>query len=471
MPRSLVLGPTQPVRLLVAIALLILLIVGMVPPATGAQDDPATPAPADSLVDVVLDPMPLAPSFVRLIRIAMEPGSSIPMRSHPGPKIDRIESGTLTVVVRDEDNIAAVSLDGADEAAVPAGEDVELSSEDIIVLPPETFYAFRNDGSEPVVLLSTIMLPAGHQRPPGITYADGEPASDAYDGVTNQILGDGVATALPTSPGRFVIDRVTVTADEPLAASDDMTLLSNSVNGVNITVDSGRVQVSRTVAPGPQRDSEPGAAYTLISGDGLFFPEGHAELTVPDGELVFTRITLTGGPPVESGATTGGSPEAAGTPAASGAGTVSILMVPADTGETTDSTPIPVSSRAPRTETTATATPAEEPTATSTEEAVEPTTEATAEASDPLAEPTEPAGGSGTTFPIGSTVETVDVGVNVRAEPSTTAEVVLEVESAGTRFVVVGEPVSGDGFTWIPVQSVDDPSISGWVAADFLALV
>ena len=241
MRRPLVLRSTDLVRLLVVVVLLGTFVAGASfrPAPSTAQGDEATPESAapTSLVDVVLDPMPLAPSFVRLIRITMQPGSSIPMRSHPGPKIDRVESGTLTAVVRDEGNSAAVTIGGAAEAPVDAGQDVALATGDVIVLPIETFYAFRNDGDDPVVLLSTIMLPAGHQRPPGITYADGEPAADAYDGVTNQILGDGVATALPASPGQFMIDEVTVTPDQPLAGSSDVTLLSNTANGVDITID------------------------------------------------------------------------------------------------------------------------------------------------------------------------------------------------------------------------------------------
>lgn len=467
MRRALVLGRIHLVRLILGVVLVGSLALGIAPSVSVGQDEPAVPIPAGPIVDVVLDPMPLAPSFLRLIRISMEPGSSIPLRSHPGPKIDRVESGTLTAVVRDEDNIAAVTIAGAEEAGVTAGEDVALTTGDVIVLPVETFYAFRNDGSEPVVLLSTIMLPAGHQRPPGITYADGEPASDAYDGVTNQILGDGVATTLPMSPGRFVIDQVTVSPEQPLAASAEVTLLSNMGNGVDITVDSGRVQVSRTVAPGPQRDSAAGEAYTLITGDGLFFPEGHEELRVPDGELQFTRVVLTGGAPIDSGASTGESVGTGATPTATGAGSVTFVGVPSQTTAAVDSTPLADSSRAPRAE--ATGTP-EEPTPTPT---VVPSgaTAPTDEATEPTPEATEPAGSGGGFFSIGATVATVDVGVNVRAEPSASAEVVLEVEAAGTRFVVIGEPVEADGFSWVPVQSVDDPLISGWAASDFLAAV
>lgn len=451
MRRPLLLRSTHLVRLLVAVVLLGTLIAGASTfPGPSTAQDASTPegATATPLVDVVLDPLPIAPSFIRMIRIAMQPGSSIPMRSHPGPKIDQVEAGTLTAIVRDEGNTAAVTIAGAPQAPVNAGDAVALASGDVIVLPSDTFYALRNNGTDPVVLLSTIMLPAGHQRPPGIVYADGEPAADAYDGVTNQILGDGVATSLPASPGRFIIDEVTVTPDQPLAASGSVTLLSNRANGVEITTDSGRVQVSRTVAPGPQRDSSPDSAYTLISGDGLFFPEGYSEISVPEGSLTFTRLTLTGGAVVDSGASTG----IDGTPVASGIGAIRILTVPA-TPTIPDSTPLPASSRPARG--ASSAAPAD----------------VTAEPTLPI-EPTEDTGsGTADSFAIGTTVATIDTGVNVRAEPTTTAEVVLAVDTAGAQFVVIGEPVEGDDLIWIEVQSLEDPSVSGWVATQFLEAI
>ena len=453
------------------------------PSGSIAQDEPAAP-----LVDAVLDPMPLAPSFIRLIRITMAPGSSIPMRSHPGPKIDRVESGTLTATVRDADNLASVTVGGADESGVTGGEDVKLNADDVIVLPADTFYAFRNDGDEPVVLLSTIMLPAGHQRPPGITYADGEPPSDAYDGVTNQILGDGVATTLPTAPGRLVIDEVTVTPDQPLAATTDVTLLSNTGNGVAMTVDGGRVQVSRTVAPGPQRDSAVDAAYTLIAGDGIFFPEGHDAIAVPEGELAFIRITLTGGPSVDSGASTGadGTP-AAGTPAAvetttgdatpaaagaPSAGTGAITISSVGSGPTdTSATPLPASSRPPRP--SPTDAPATEPTEAATEAPSEAPLETPSDAGEPTAQPTEASGsaGNGGAFPIGSTVATTDSGVNVRVDPAADAEVVFTADETGTRFVVIGEPgrttASTPGST--SSRSTTPPSAAGSPATSLQA--
>ena len=429
-----------------------------------ARAQSATPAgtaaasASGPLVDVTLDPMPTAPSFVRLIRITMDPGSNIPMRSHPGPKVDRVESGTLTVTVRDTDNKATYSIGGAQPTAAPAGQATDLGAGDVVVLPPNTFYTFENKGSDPVVLLSSVMLPAGHQRPSGITYAAGTPASDAYSGVTNQILGDGVATSMPTTNGRFMLDQVTVTPDQPLAASSDITMLSNTANGVDVTIAGGRVQVSRTVTPGPQRDADANANFTLISGDALFFPQGHAEITVPSGQLTFYRLTLTGDNVADSGSSTG----AQGTPDASGAGSVTFTRVP-EQQSGTQATPIPASSR-----------PARNGSATQTSAP----SGATPEASSPSSATAAATSGetptviSGSTdFVIGDTVATNDTAVNIRSDASSSSDVVETVAEQGGQFVVIGAPVEAEGLTWLPVQSVDDPSISGYVVAEYVDLV
>jgi len=66
----------------------------------------------------------------------------------------------------------------------------------------------------------------------------------------------------------------------------------------------------------------------------------------------------------------------------------------------------------------------------------------------------------------GATVEVTESGVRMRAEPSTSAEIVTEL-SAGTRLTVTGPAEEADGFTWYPVENPETRQ-SGYVAADFL---
>lgn len=70
------------------------------------------------------------------------------------------------------------------------------------------------------------------------------------------------------------------------------------------------------------------------------------------------------------------------------------------------------------------------------------------------------------TFASGDAVTTNESDVNMRAEASTSANVV-EVLALDTALTVTGEPVDANGFTWYPV---DDPATgaSGFVAANFL---
>lgn len=58
--------------------------------------------------------------------------------------------------------------------------------------------------------------------------------------------------------------------------------------------------------------------------------------------------------------------------------------------------------------------------------------------------------------------------VNLRSEPSTSAESV-GVLSTGAELEVTGTSEEADGYTWLPVSgTIDDQDVSGWVASDFV---
>ena len=82
-----------------------------------------------------------------------------------------------------------------------------------------------------------------------------------------------------------------------------------------------------------------------------------------------------------------------------------------------------------------------------------------------VAEEGTPAAPSGT-FANGTTVTINESEVNMRAEASTSADIV-ETLAQDTALTVTGDPVEADGYTWYPVQ---DPATgnSGFVAANFL---
>jgi hypothetical protein len=66
----------------------------------------------------------------------------------------------------------------------------------------------------------------------------------------------------------------------------------------------------------------------------------------------------------------------------------------------------------------------------------------------------------------GATVVTAEDRVNLRDAPSTTGQIVRELER-GTELVVTGEPTDADGYLWYPVDVVETGE-SGFVAGIFL---
>jgi hypothetical protein len=106
-------------------------------------------------------------------------------------------------------------------------------------------------------------------------------------------------------------------------------------------------------------------------------------------------------------------------------------------------------------ETPSAETPAASPEAGGTPGAGEPT--ATAEA-----QPTEKG--------EGALVESNSEGVNLRSGAGTGFDVVFQV-FIGDQMRITGEGEEADGFLWWPVELVDDPSITGYIADDFIELV
>lgn len=72
---------------------------------------------------------------------------------------------------------------------------------------------------------------------------------------------------------------------------------------------------------------------------------------------------------------------------------------------------------------------------------------------------------SGGTFKIGATVTVTATGVNLRAQPSTSAVVVATL-NAGDRLTITGAPTTADGYTWYPVKAAN--GAQGYVAGTFL---
>jgi Bacterial SH3 domain len=204
-------------------------------------------------------------------------------------------------------------------------------------------------------------------------------------------------------------------------------LLSLESGVLDFTVVGGKVQVSRTATPGPQPDTAPDTDISLARGDAVFFPLGMREVDRSDidGDLVLLRMTITAA-----------GDDAAPTPAESGIGEIRALATEIE-------------------ETPSAETPAASPEAGGTPGAGEPT-------QTPEGQPTEKG--------EGAIVESNSEGVNVRSGPGTGFEVVFQV-FIGDQMRITGEAEEADGFVWWPVELVDDPSVTGYIADDFIDLV
>ncbi|MDQ3467345.1 MAG: SH3 domain-containing protein, partial [Chloroflexota bacterium] len=72
------------------------------------------------------------------------------------------------------------------------------------------------------------------------------------------------------------------------------------------------------------------------------------------------------------------------------------------------------------------------------------------------------------TFASGTIVIVNENGVRLRSSPSTTSDVVAELDQ-GRELTVTGPPEEGDGIVWYPVQANDDEAVTGYIAEEFVA--
>jgi hypothetical protein len=423
--------PTRLLRRFLLIAtLLAVALFGRYEPAPAAQDEQA----AAPLIDATLEAgeYPVAPAFVRLLRMTLEPGASSPLHTHPGPEIAVVERGTITTQVGGPAELMLAGEtpgEGTPTAGeiAPVDSEFEMTAGDQLTYLPQTPMTFRNGGSDTASILTVVLLPAGHQHPPGVTYVNGQPDSDAFTGLTPQILGDGVASSMPAGGIHIVVDELELDSGEAIPADANQILLSLEQGSLDFTVIGGKVQVSRGATPGPQPDTAPGTETSLAANDALYFPLGMKEAarSDDDGPISFLRLSI-------SPATAGGQP----TPSGDGTGEIQVTGTQQPT--------------APAAETPGTGTPAASPTRTP------------APAASPTA--TEPAGPQ-----EGDTVTVNSDGVNLRACASTECDVVTQL-FFGQTLTILG-PSENDGeYIWWPVSVDDDPSITGYIAQDFLDL-
>lgn len=307
-----------------------------------------------------------------------------------------------SLTVRTEGDAQVTRADGSTETS--AGEDIVLETDDWIVFPPEVGMYYINETDETVVMLSAVMLPVGTAFPQSITYTEGQPTSQDFVGVSFVVLGDGLIQEMPDAPVDVSVNDVTLPAGADLPAIDGIAMYSAVEGNFSFIVNDGLVQVSRSELASLQPNAVTGEEFILEPGDAAFFPAGVEATPRPSdsGELRMLTLEMDFQEPM------------ARDPAQ--------LTFTDGTGATGDATGGP-----------------------------------------------ETADVQGTPQADGVVGQTATINadnVNMRAEPSTSADVVEQI-SSGVEVEIVGGPVEGENYIWYEVQ-VADGGNSGWIASDFL---
>lgn len=385
--------------------------------------------------------MPPPPARIQFLRVRLQPGAKVPMHSHPGPEFGIVEAGTLTVTVEGKAELIHETASGAPVLATPApvGSSFKMQRGEQIVYPAGTPLSFGNAETTPATLLVVTILPVGHQHPPAYTWTNGTPAANALQGVSSEVLGDGLAPTLPPGAAVVSIARLALTPGMAIPAQSGPTMLMVEFGRMSFSLVQGTVQISQARQQGsPRLFATPGTRFVLGVGDGAFFPDGVGRLVRSQdaGVLVVLRLSILGAQPAANLAT----PTPTQAAAAAGAATA---------------TPVP--NVGPN--------PPEVPTATPA-----PPTPAPAQPTATPAQPTAaPQGAAPGQIQSGSTVTVTDAGVRLRDTPSTNGGIVVELRK-GQVLKVTGPSTQADGYVWWPVQDPTNPSIAGYVVAQYIKL-
>lgn len=477
------------------------------PPASTPEASPvASPAAAaaeasvTSLFSYDLAAFPTSPVSVRLLRITIEPGASSPMHTHPGPEFDLVESGTLTISSTGEADIVR----GGGDPVTGEITDETLGAGDLAIFPAGVGMNLVNASDEPVVILSAVFHPV-NEDVQSTQYIDGDPAADAFEGVSFVVLGDGIVQSFPESAATISLESIEAPAGAEVPASLGSSLYSLVEGELAFSVQGGEVQVSRTDSPGLRPNAAPEQEFTLATGDAAFFPNGLIAAPRIDQQSALSLLRLTAEPatalttaPAEVAVITGEETAVAeeqpateftevgvGAPVVTNTDSVNLRTEPSISAEAVDQFAAGV-------ELTVIGGPEDADDFTWWQVEVpgsegpvqgwlaadfidlvggaEPTAEPETDAEPEVVAGTPEASPAATVaqeFAAGDIVAATEDNLRVRSDASVNAEP-IDVYAAGTQFEITGESVEADDFTWYPVTLVDDETVSGWVAVDFV---
>jgi quercetin dioxygenase-like cupin family protein len=155
-------GPAR-TRVLGALALAVAFALGAILPGAFAQTQAAPTAVRSALAQT--SKVEGAPGRTMVLsRVEVEPGAKLALHHHLGTQISHVEAGTLTYTVRR--GSAVVRSGEADQQpqvvrAIKAGQTARIRSGQWLVEQPSDIHEAANNGSVPVVIYLSTLLPAG----------------------------------------------------------------------------------------------------------------------------------------------------------------------------------------------------------------------------------------------------------------------------------------------------------------------
>jgi quercetin dioxygenase-like cupin family protein len=161
---------------LAAVALLLLL--GLLAhPTTGTTSATMAVAP-DPLAGITVEPMgtvqpAAAPGqTLQMLKLTMEPNSTIDLHHHPGAVVISVVSGQFTTSFADSSAMLS-RADLADTEPVESGTDYVLNPGDTVAYDASTTgHVMKNEGTEPLVLIASVLFEDGQ---PGFIFEDATP--------------------------------------------------------------------------------------------------------------------------------------------------------------------------------------------------------------------------------------------------------------------------------------------------------
>lgn len=140
-----------------------------------AQDDPLAGVTVEALGAV--QPAVAPGETLQLLKLTLQPGTTIAMHHHPGPVIISVVSGQFTTSFAQSSATItrAGAATGATPEAVDPGESYVLNPGDAVSYDANTMgHIMSNAGSEPLVLIASVLFQDGQ---PGFIFEEATPTS------------------------------------------------------------------------------------------------------------------------------------------------------------------------------------------------------------------------------------------------------------------------------------------------------